>query len=349
MPNPNSKYSLSDLSARFELELRGDGTQLIDSIGTLKTAGSSQVTFLANPGYRKDLPGTRAGAVILRQADAAICPVNCLVAADPYLAYARLATLFDPRPCATPGIHKSAFISPTAVIGDEVSIAANAVIGDSCVIGNACSIGPGTVLYEECRLDTGCQLHANVTLGHGVQLGQRVLIHPGAVIGADGFGIAFASDHWEKVPQLGSVVIGDDCEIGCNTTIDRGAIGDTVLEQGVHIDNLCQIGHNVHIGAHTAMAGLSGIAGSTTVGHYCMIGGGSGISGHLEIADKTNIAASSRVFRSISEPGTVWSAQLPAQPIRKWQRIFSRLRKLDEMARRILALEKRLESKSKHE
>ncbi len=349
MSSTNSKYSLSDLSARFELELRGDGAQLITAVGTLKSAPSTSITFLANPAYRIDLPTTRAGAVILSEKDAAACPVNCLVAADPYLAYARLATLFDPRPSATPGIHPSAVVSPTAVIGHDVSIAPNAVIGDSCVIGDACTIGPGTVLYAECQLDAACYLHANVTLGHGVRLGQRVIIHPGAVIGADGFGIAFATDHWEKVPQLGSVVIGDDSEIGCNTTIDRGAISDTVLEQDVRIDNQCQIGHNVHIGAHTAMAGMSGIAGSTKVGRYCMIAGGSGYSGHLEIADKTTLASSSRVYRSIDEPGTTWSAQLPAQPIIKWQRTLSRLRKLDEMARRIRDLEKKLETLSENE
>jgi len=340
MPSVNSKYSLSELSARFELELRGDGTCMIDGVGTLKSAGPSNITFLANPAYRKELTTTTAGAVILKDSETGVSPTNCLVAPDPYLAYARLATIFDPRPAAAPGIHESAVISPTAKIGGNASIAPHAVIGDDCVIGDGCTIGAGVVLYDQCRVGAGSHLHANVTIGYGVRLGLRVVIHPGVVIGADGFGIAFATDHWEKVPQLGSVVIGDDCEIGCNTTIDRGAIGDTVLEEDVRIDNLCQIGHNVHIGAHTAMAGMSGIAGSTRVGRYCMIAGGSGFSGHLEIADKTSLAASSRAFRSVKEPGTTLSAQLPAQPIKDWQRNLSRLRKLDELARRVRKLEK---------
>lgn len=345
----SSKYSLSDLSARFELELRGDGACMIDSVGTLKSAGPSHVTFLANPAYKAELSATEAGAVILTEKNAGACPTNCLVTADPYLAYARLATLFDPRPAAEPGIHPSAVVSPNARIGKNVSIEANAVIGDDCDIGDGCAIGPGVVVYAESRLGTGCHLHANVTIGYGTRLGQRVIIHPGAVIGADGFGIAFATDHWEKVPQLGSVVIGNDCEIGCNTTIDRGAIGDTVLEEDVRIDNLCQIGHNVHIGAHTAMAGMSGVAGSTTIGKYCLIAGGAGFSGHLQVADKTSLAASTHAFRSVEEPGTTLSSQLPAQPIRDWQRNVARLLKLDQLARRVRKIEKQLEKPSDNE
>jgi UDP-3-O-[3-hydroxymyristoyl] glucosamine N-acyltransferase len=344
MPEAIRQYSLSDLSKRFDLVLNGVGEHLVDGVGTLDTATPTQITFLANPAYRKSLPSTAAGAVILRQEDAADCPVNALVAADPYLAYARLATLFDRRPMATPGIHASAVVSPTARLGNNVSIAPHAVIGDDCVIGDACTIGAGTVLYDDCRLDSGCHLHANVTLGHGTRLGKRVIVHPGAVIGADGFGIAFATDHWEKVPQLGIVEIGDDCEIGCNTTIDRGAIGNTVLEEDVRIDNLCQVGHNVHIGAHSALAGMTGIAGSTRIGRYCLFGGRSGASGHLDIADRTSLTGGSNAFRSVEDPGTQWSSQIPAQPAREWQRNLARLRKLDELARRLKALENKLES-----
>jgi UDP-3-O-[3-hydroxymyristoyl] glucosamine N-acyltransferase len=315
----------------------------VDGVGTLAAASPTQVTFLANPAYRRELPGTTAGAVILKERDVDDCPVNCLVAPDPYVAYARLAILFDTRPLAPAGIHASAVISPSASLGSNVSIAANAVIGDECVIGDSCTIGPGTVLYDGCRLGASCHLHANVTLGHGVILGRRVKVHPGAVIGADGFGIAFADDHWEKVPQLGGVVIGDDCEIGCNTAIDRGAIGDTVLEEDVRIDNLCQIGHNVHIGAHSALAGMTGVAGSTRIGKYCLFGGRTGASGHLEIADKTSLTGGSNAFRSITEPGTTWSSQVPAQPAGEWKRNLARLRKLDELARRVKELEKKLE------
>ncbi len=341
MPASKSKYSLSDLSARFGLELRGDGNLMIDGVGTLTSAASAEITFLANPAYRKQLPETKAGAVILKQEDAELCPANCLVAQDPYLAYARVATLFDPRPVAKPGIHPAAVISDSARIGKNVSIGAHVVIGDECDIGEGCTIGPGTVLEAQCRLGQGCRLFANISLGHGVRLGKRVMIHPGVVIGADGFGIAFATDHWEKVPQVGSVVIGDDCEIGANSCIDRGALGDTVLEEDVRIDNLCQIGHNVRVGAHTAIAGTSGIAGSTTIGKYCLLGGGAGVSGHLEIADRTTIAAYSSVMRSIIKPGTTWSSQFKAQPFGEWQRNLARFRKLDEMATRIRNLEKK--------
>jgi len=343
MPVSTSKHSLAELSGQFGLRLLGDEKLLVDGVGTLASAGPSQVAFLANPSYRKQLAATRAGAVILRKDDSESCPTNCLVAPDPYVAYARIAALFDQRPVAKAGIHPTAVIASTATIGMDVSIGAHAVIADDCVIGDACTIGPCTVLEAGCRLDKGCRLSANVTLGHGVRLGQRVLVHPGAVIGADGFGIAFDGDHWEKVPQLGSVTIGDDCEIGANTCIDRGAVSDTVLEDDVRIDNLCQIGHNVHIGAHTAIAANSGISGSTRIGRYCLLGGSVGLTGHLEIADRTSIAAGSEITRSITEPGTNWSGNLPSLPAGDWNRNLARFRKLDELARKVRALESKME------
>jgi UDP-3-O-[3-hydroxymyristoyl] glucosamine N-acyltransferase len=342
MPASTSKYSLSDLAARFGLELRGDGDLVIQGVSTLAAAGPAEITFLANRSYRKHLPGTQAGAVILQEEDAENCPSSCLLTPNPYLAYARLAVLFDPRPQAEPGIHASAVISDSARLGKDVHIGAQVVIGDDCIIGDGCAIGPGTVLEANCRLGACCRLHANVTLGHGVRLGERTVIHPGAVIGADGFGIAFATDHWEKVPQLGSVVIGDDCEIGANTYIDRGASGDTVLEEDVRIDNLCQIAHNCRIGAHTAIAGTTGLAGSCRIGKYCLLGGGAGISGHVEIADHTTITGRSQITRSITEPGTHWSGTLPSSPVREWNRNIARLRKLDDLARKVQTLENQI-------
>lgn len=336
----NRRYSLSDLSARFGLVLRGDGARQIEAVGTLQDAGPRHVAFLANPAYRKQLPVTRAGAVILKEADAPDCPTNCLLATDPYLAYARLAALFDPRPVPAAGVHPTAAVAASARLGRDVSIGAHAVIGETCEIGDGCAIGPGSVLEANCRLGEACRLHANVSLGYGTRLGKRVIVHPGAVIGADGFGIAFAGDHWEKVPQLGAVVIGDDCEIGANSCIDRGAVGDTVLEEDVRIDNLCQIGHNVHIGAHTAIAGNSGVAGSARIGRYCLLGGGAGVIGHVELADRTTIAAGSNLFKGVAESGQTWSGQFPAQPIREWQRNLARLRKLDELARRVRNIER---------
>ena len=336
------KHSLSDLSARFGLELRGDGDLSVHGVGTLKNGGPNHISFLANRAYRKELPETAAGAVILKEEDAAACPTHCLVADDPYLAFARISALFDPRPAGKPGIHASAVVAGSAQVGEGVSIGPNAVVGENCRIGDGCVVGPGTVLEDACQLGPSCRLYANVSLGYGVKLGARVSVHPGAVIGADGFGIAFAEGRWEKVPQLGSVRIGDDCEIGANSCIDRGAIEDTVLEEDVRIDNLVQIAHNVRIGAHSALAGRVGIAGSTRVGKYCMFAGASGAGGHLEIADRTTVAAMSPVLRSITTPGTTWSSQMQARPIKEWQRNFARLQKLDELARTVKKLEKQL-------
>ena len=337
-----SPYSLSDISARFDLELRGDGDHRVGGVGTLTEAQADQLTFLANPSYRPQLPATRAGAVILREADAADCPTNCLVAADPYVSYARIATLFDQRPAAPPGVHPSAIIAPSAQLGDKVSIGPHVVIGDDCTVGNGCTIGAGSVLEPGCVLGDGCRLYPNVTLGYAVRLGRRVIVHPGAVIGADGFGIAFAGDHWEKVPQLGTVVIGDDCEIGANSCIDRGAVGDTVLEEDCRLDNLVQIGHNVLIGAHTAIASMGGAAGSARLGRYCLLGGQAAVNGHTTIADRTTLAAGAKIMKPVTEPGTTWSSLLPARPIREWQRNVARLNHLDELARKVLKLEKQL-------
>ena len=240
----------------------------------------------------------------------------------------------------SPGIHPSASIDPGAVIGNEVHIGANAVIGPGCQLADGCVIGPGCVLTADCRLDINCLLHANVTLCDGTTIGKRTIIHPGAVIGADGFGLAFDEDHWVKIPQLGIVQIGNDCEIGANTTIDRGAIGNTVLEDDVRLDNQIQIGHNVHIGAHTAMAGRVGISGSTRIGKYCIFAGASGSVGHISIADRTTVNFCSVVTKSITDSGTVWSAAIPAQPMRDWNRIVAHLRKLEKLARRVMKLEK---------
>jgi len=343
--SPQSRqYSLSDLSARFGLELRGDGEHRIGGVGTLADAGSEDISFLANPSYRKQLGSTHAGAVILNEKDAADCPTNCLVAKDPYLAYARIANLFDPRPAAPPGIHPSAVIADSASLGRDVSVGAHAVIAEGCVIGDGCVIGPGCVIEADCTLGAGCRLYANVSIGYAVRIGERVIIHPGAVIGADGFGIAFAGDHWEKVPQVGSVVIGNDCEIGANSCVDRGALGDTVLEDDCRLDNLVQIAHNVTVGAHTAIAAMGGAAGSARIGRYCLLGGQAAVNGHQEIADRTTLAATSKVMKTIREPGLTLSGLIPAQPIREWQRNLARLRRLDELISRVQNLENQLGS-----
>jgi UDP-3-O-[3-hydroxymyristoyl] glucosamine N-acyltransferase len=331
---PVKCLSLGELANRFGLELRGDGSHPICGVGTLAGAGKEEITFLANRGYLKQLPGTRAGAVILQARNAEDCPVACLISDNPYLAYARIAAEFDSRPRARPGIHPTAVIDPEARIGQDVHIGAAAVIGAHSVVGDGCAIGPGCVVGPQASLGRACQLAANVTVLDNVRIGDRVIIHAGAVIGADGFGIASDGEHWEKVPQLGGVLIGDDCEIGANTAIDRGAIEDTILEEDVRIDNLVQVGHNTFIGAHTAIAGCTAIAGSARIGRHCLVGGNCGITGHIEIADHVTLSARSLVMKSITEPGGVWGSGIPARPLREWQRTLARLKRLELPGRR---------------
>ena len=340
MQNSISSLRLRELAEQFNLKLKGDGDTLIDGIGTLTDATGTQLSFLSNPAYRDQLKTTQAAAIIVSAKDAKYCPVNALIADDPYVSYATIAQRFDPRRPIRPGLHSSACIDPTAIIGRDVYIGVNVVIGPGCEIEDACSIGPGCVLMADCKLGNSSRLVANVTICEGVQIGRRTIIHPGAIIGSDGFGLAFDKDHWVKIPQIGSVQIGDDCEIGANTTIDRGAIGDTLIEDDVRLDNQIQIAHNVEIGAHTAMAAYVGISGSTKIGKYCMFGGRSGAVGHIRIADRTTVTGSSPVTKSITQPGTTWSCIIPAQPIREWNRTIVHLRKLEKLARRVLNLEK---------
>ena len=339
MAAPSPSYALSELAERFGLGLHGDGSTRIDGVGTLAGAGQGQLGFLANPRYRKELAATAAGAVVLSADDAPGSPVPCLVARSPYVAFAKIAALFDAQPALQPGIHPSAVIAddarvdagaqvgPFTVIGARSRVAAGAIVGPGCVVGDDCDVGPG------------CLLVARVTLVTRVRLGARVRIHPGAVLGADGFGLAMDAGRWIKVPQLGGVLVGDDCEIGANTTIDRGAIEDTVLEEDVRLDNQIQVGHNVRIGAHTAIAGCAAVAGSAKIGRYCLIGGAVGITGHLEICDRVTVTAMSLVTQSITEPGE-YSSGMPVQDSRSWRRNGARFRQLDALARKIGALDK---------
>ncbi|MBS0582342.1 MAG: UDP-3-O-(3-hydroxymyristoyl)glucosamine N-acyltransferase [Proteobacteria bacterium] len=339
MNEPRATHTLADLARRFALDLQGDADLRVDGVATLAMATASQLGFLANPRYRGELATTRAAAVVLRADDAGYFPGAALVAKDPYLAYAKIAALFERTPARTPGIHASAVVAPDA------QVAASASIGPFCVVESGASIGDGATLGPHCHVGADChvgaqsRLVARVTLVTRVRLGKRVLVHPGAVLGADGFGLAFDQDHWIKVPQLGGVVVGDDCEIGANTTIDRGALEDTVLEDDVRLDNQIQIAHNVRIGAHTAMAGCSAVAGSARIGRGCLIGGGAGILGHLEIADKVTITSMALVTHSIHAPGE-YSSGTPIQDNRSWRRNAARFKHLDELNRRVQALEK---------
>jgi UDP-3-O-[3-hydroxymyristoyl] glucosamine N-acyltransferase len=332
-------YSVAELAERFGLEVRGDGARMVSGVGTLGGASTSELSFLSNGKYTAQLLSSRAGVVVLREENLADCPTTALVARDPYVAYARIAALFERLPAAPVGVHPSAVVaasarvSPSASIGPCCVIEADAVVEEGAVLGPHCVIGEGCVVGAQSRLV------ARVTLVTRVTLGRRVLVHPGALIGSDGFGLAFDTDHWIKLPQLGGVRIGDDCEIGANTTIDRGALEDTVLEEDVRLDNQIQIAHNVHVGAHTAMAGCAAVAGSAKIGRYCMIGGNAGVLGHLELADRVTITAKSLVTHSIREPGE-YSSGVPLQDNRQWRKNAARFKHLDEYARRLSALEK---------
>ncbi len=338
-PISSAAYALKELAARFDLNVHGDGDFTIHGVASLAEAGPQQLGFLANPRYRSQLAVTRAGAVVLRGEDVALSNAPALIARDPYVAFAKIAALFDPKPAATPGVHASAVVEAGAQIAADASIGALCVIAADTVIDGGAIIGPGCIIGPRCRIGAETRLVARVTLVANVTLGQRVLIHPGAVLGADGFGIAFDRDHWIKVPQLGGVRIGDDCEIGANTTIDRGALGDTVLEEDVRLDNQIQIAHNVVIGAHTAMAGCAAVAGSARIGRYCLIGGGAGILGHLELADRITVTARTLVTHSLTTAGE-YSSGTPVQENRAWRRNAARYKHLDDLARRLHVLEK---------
>ncbi|NGP53617.1 UDP-3-O-(3-hydroxymyristoyl)glucosamine N-acyltransferase [Thioalkalivibrio sp. XN8] len=331
--------SLGELAVRHGLELRGDPDRQVQRVGTLPEAGADAVSFLANPRYRRYLATTRAGAVVLAPEFAAECAAPVLVAANPYAAYARIAADLHPPPAFAPGIDPGAHVAPGAEVAPDAGVAPGAVVEAGARIGAGTWIGPNCVVGRDVVVGPGCRLVAGVTLCHGVRLGARVLLHPGVVIGGDGFGIAREPEGWFKVPQVGSVVIGDDVEVGANTTIDRGAIEDTVIEEGVKLDNQIQVGHNVRIGAHTAVAGCAAIAGSATIGRNCMIAGKVGIGGHLEIADGVVVTGMTMVSHSIREPG-VYSGGLPLDEAARWRRNAARFRRLDELAKRVARLER---------
>lgn len=332
--------TLGELAVRFGLELAGDPSLEVSAVATLQSAGPGHVSFLANPRYRRHLAGTRASAVVLDPGNAAGCPVAALVSTNPYAAYARIAQVLHPEPAATAGIHPSAVVDPAANVSPEASIAPQAVIEAGVVVGPRAIVGPGCILMRDAQVGPDSRLLARVTLYPGVVIGSRCVLHAGVVIGADGFGFAPDRDGYVKVPQIGSVRIGDDVDIGANTTIDRGAIEDTVIEDGVKLDNLVQVGHNVHIGAHTVLAGCVGISGSTTIGKRCMIGGSSGTVGHIELGDDVLVTGLTMVTRSLMEPG-IYSSGWPAVPAAQWRRTVARVRRLASLDRRLAVLEGR--------
>ena len=330
--------SLGELAVRFGLELRGDPDLRVGAVATLQDAREGTLSFLANPKYRKFLATTGATAVVADARSAAGAPCAVLVAPNPYVAYARIAQVLHPVPPAAPGCHSSAVVDATARVAASAHVAALAYVGPRVIIGERAFIGPGCVVEADSVVGDDTRLVARVTLGTRVRLGQRVILHPGVVVGGDGFGLAPDPAGWVKVPQVGGVVIGDDCEVGANTTIDRGAIEDTVLEEDVRLDNQIQVGHNVRIGAHTAIAACSGISGSTTIGKRCIIGGMVGFVGHLTVADGTIVTGLTMVSHSI-HTGGVYSSGLPAEDGAKWRRTVAHLKRLDKLVARVKALE----------
>ncbi|MBT8084774.1 MAG: UDP-3-O-(3-hydroxymyristoyl)glucosamine N-acyltransferase [Woeseia sp.] len=336
--------SLGELAGRFGLELEGDPATTVRRVGTLAHAEPDAISFFANPAYRGQLANTRAAAVILKPEHSKDCPADALLAKDPYLAYANIAAMLHPPLAYSPGVDASSSVATSATLAEGVHVAANATVGANCQIGERCYIGAGSVLGENVVIGDDTRLLANCTIMHDVVIGKRCIIHPGAVVGADGFGNAQGPAGWVKVPQLGSVRIGDDVEIGANTTIDRGAIEDTVIEDGVRLDNLIQIAHNVRIGAHTAIASQTGISGSTTIGKRCMLAGQSGLVGHITICDDVVIGGATMVTKNISEPG-FYTASFPAERDRDWKRRVARFRRLEDLANRVAQLEKGTQKK----
>jgi len=320
--------TLGEIAVRYGLELAGDPGQQVDGVAPLAAAAPGKLSFCTGPKYRKQLAATRATAVILSRELAGECPVAALVAARPYAAWARIANGLHPQPPVQAGRAAGAQVDPTAVVAASAWIGPNAVIGSGAVVGERCSIGPNCVIEAGVRLGDDCRLQAGVTLCQGVATGARCLFKPGAVIGSDGFGHAPDVDGYVKVPQLGSVSIGHDVEVGANTTVDRGTIEDTVIGDGVKLDSQVQVGHNCRIGAHTVIAGCVGISGSSVIGSRCMIGGAVGIAGHLEIGDDVVVTGYTLVTHSLPGPG-MYSSGMPAIEAGRWRRTVARLHRLD--------------------
>ncbi|MEQ9916009.1 UDP-3-O-(3-hydroxymyristoyl)glucosamine N-acyltransferase [Pectobacterium aroidearum] len=334
---------LDALAQQLDAQLHGDGDIVITGVASMHSAKTGQITFLSDSRYREQLAGTQASAVVLTEADLPYCQVTALVVKNPYLTYARMAQLLDTTPQPAIDIAPSAVIAPDATLGQQVSVGANAVIESGAQLGDGVVIGPGCFIGKDARIGAGTRLWANVTIYHRVELGEHCLIQSGTVIGSDGFGYANDRGNWVKIPQLGTVRIGDRVEIGASTTIDRGALDDTVIGNGVIIDNQCQIAHNVVIGDNTAVAGGVIMAGSLKIGRYCMIGGASVINGHMEICDKVTVTGMGMVMRPITEPG-VYSSGIPLQPNKVWRKTAALVMNIDEISKRLKAVERKVDN-----
>jgi UDP-3-O-[3-hydroxymyristoyl] glucosamine N-acyltransferase len=331
--------TLGEIAARLGGRVAGDPQVRIEQVGSLEHAGPRQIAFLAGARYKSQLTQTRAAAVILAPPAEELTSLPRIVCDEPYVYFARLSRLLNPRRIPEPGRHPTAQVDPTARVSPSARIEAGAVIGANAEIGARTWIGEGCFVGEGATVGEDSHLYPRVVMYAGCRLGARAIVHSGAVIGADGFGMARTAEGWLKVPQIGRVLVGDDVEIGANTTIDRGTVDDTVIEDGVKLDNQIQIGHNCHIGAHTAMAGCAGVAGSARIGRRCTVGGAAVILGHLSICDDVNVSAGTVISRSIRKPGT-YTGLYPFDDNASWARNTALVRHLAELAERIGVLEK---------
>lgn len=333
-------YTLREIARRFGGEIAGDPDFEVRRVAALENASPDSIAFLANARHLPQLRATRAGAVIVGESGRSVTRLPRIVCANPHAYFARVSALFNPAAVARPGVHVSAVVDGSARVARDAEIGPCAVIEREADIGPNCVIGAGCFVGERVVIGAGTRLYPNVTVYHDCVVGGRVILHAGVVIGADGFGIAMEEGRWIKVPQIGRVVIGDDVEIGANTTVDRGALDDTVIEEGVKLDNQIQVAHNVRIGAHTAIAACTGIAGSARIGRHCRIGGASGIAGHITIADGVEISTFTLITKSIDRPGT-YTGAYAFEPHRDWLRNAAQLRHLAELAGRVRELEKK--------
>lgn len=333
-------YTLNELANAIGATVKGHGDCKIHNIASIVNAQPGEISFLADRKYQKYLTQTKASALLLDKKLAKNCPINALIMPNPKLGFIKLLALLRPEVRPKPGIHPTAVIGENCQIDPIVHVGAYAVIEDEVVIGSRTIIGAGTSIGRGSQLGVDCCLYNRVTLYHHTIMGDRNILHSGVVIGADGFGLAQDEQRrWIKIPQVARVVIGDDVEIGANTTIDRGALEDTVIGNGVKLDNLIMIGHNVRIGDHTAIAGCAGIAGSTTIGRHCMIGAGAGLNGHIDICDNVVITGMGMIQKSITKPG-VYSSGTGMQPSREWHKSVIRFWQLEELAKRLKRLER---------
>jgi len=335
------RYTLGELVERFGGRVIGDAAVAVTRVATLAAAGPEAISFFHRADYAAQLKSTRAGAVIVGAAHAEATAAPRIVTDNPYLYFARVAGLLHPPAPVSPGIAAGAVVDPAARIDPDASIGALAVVAAGSVVHAGAIIGPGCVLGRGVVVGEATRLFPRVVLYDGTVLGRRCIIHSGAVLGSDGFGFAPDGGRWEKIPQIGTVVVGDDVEIGANVTVDRGAIDDTVIEDGVKIDNQVQIAHNCRIGAHTVIAGCAGIAGSTAIGRHCVIGGAANLAGHITIADGTIIAGGTSITRSIRKADT-YVGVFPFDRRADWLRNSAHLRSLDDLAKRVAGVERKI-------